>query len=88
MNKPPSKWRVYYKLVEEMGELAQVLGKLSYESDPQTLKNLEDEVADVLAAIQMFIELNKLDEDLIGNRISFKTKKWGKKDLPSLKVKD
>lgn len=80
-------WRGIFKLLEEMGELQQVLGKLGPFPDgehPDGEKHLSlrlcDELADVLAAIRYFIEINNLDLDKIMMRTDIKLDKfvhWG-----------
>ena len=61
-----------YKLIEEMGELNQALGKLcaypgGHHPDEITkgrkpiINRVEDEIADVLAALNFFVETNGLD---------------------------
>lgn len=66
------KWNGIAKLIEECGELTCVLGKLiaypngnhpdeKYQS-PLVIR-LDDEIADVIAACEYFIERNKLDHE-------------------------
>lgn len=69
-------WRGIGKLVEEMGEVAQLLGKLIPFPDGnhpdgkgQLRERLEDEIADLYAALDYFVSENKLDFA----KISFRT---------------
>lgn len=74
------------KLSEELGELQQVVGKkLAYPDvqshpDGSVLDNrLEDEIADVMAALFFVIEKHKLDEHIILQRRNAKNalyRKW------------
>lgn len=74
-----------FKLVEEMGELQQVLGKLAAFPDykhPGELKlktAIKDELADVYAALQYFVIENGIDLDY--SRIDQKINKFRKWDL-------
>lgn len=68
-------WPGLAKLVEEMGELNQVLGKLvafpdgKHPSRKKPLKtSLQEEIADTLAALQFFVESNDLNSKRIDNR--------------------
>lgn len=80
-------WRGIHKLQEEMGELAQVLGKLGpfpegeHPDGERPLKErCEDEIADVFAALGYFIVTNGLDYEKITERRDEKTAKfieWG-----------
>lgn len=71
-------WPGVSKLVEELGELQQVLGKLMgsrgktahWSGDLSMM--LVEEIADVLAAIQFVIEKNKLNKDTIMKRVNAK----------------
>lgn len=68
------------KLIEECGELVQVAGKrLAYyttenhpDGDPPLSSRLEDELADVIAAITLVAELHGLDEERIAERVERK----------------
>ena len=61
-------WKGIYKLMEEMGELQQALAKLAAFPNgnhpdmecgaPPLLQRLEDEIADVDAALTYFVEVN------------------------------
>lgn len=73
--KKPREWRGIFKLIEEMGEVQQVLGKIGpfpNEPHPDGLGNLdgrlEDELADLLAAIEYVIDQNVLDSVAINAR--------------------
>lgn len=75
------KWKGIGKLIEECGEVTQVLGKLiAFPTDPHPdgLEDLklraEKELADLQAAINYFIEENKLNKVKIGQRRSKKFK--------------
>ena len=80
-------WRGIHKLQEEMGELAQVLGKIGpfptgeHPDGERPLKErCEDEIADVFAALGYFIVTNGLDYEKITERRDEKTAKfieWG-----------
>lgn len=87
-------WEGLPKLVEETGELQQVLGKLiafpegSVHPDGKgELKGrLEEELGHVLAAISYLIVFNGLDETLIGYHQGLKLelyKKWGLAGVPN-----
>jgi NTP pyrophosphatase (non-canonical NTP hydrolase) len=72
-------WPGISKLVEEMGETQQVCGKLMGTGgkldhwDGQNLKNsLEEELADLIAAIKFVIGHCELDERKIEERIVYK----------------
>lgn len=73
------KWQGICKLVEEQGELLQVIGKLMAFPDGQhpdgqgdLTQRLEDELADVGAALQYFIDQNKLDQVIMLTRAKMK----------------
>lgn len=73
------RWAGTSKVIEECGELQQVLGKLialGGETDHWDGTNLRDrigdEMADVLAAIEFFIEENLTDEAYIRARVTRK----------------
>lgn len=74
-----------FKLVEEMGELQQVLGKLAsypnhqHPEDSKLKTALKEELADVYAALQYFVIENGVDLDY--NRIDQKINKFRKWDL-------
>lgn len=72
-------WPGLSKLVEEMGELQQVLGKLIATNGDTThwdgtdlRERLVDEMGDVLAAVAFFAEFNGLPEDDIAARANQK----------------
>lgn len=68
------------KLIEECGELTQVLGKrLAYyttdehpDGGPPLRERMEDEMGDVIAAIELVITKHKLDRVRIGTRVHTK----------------
>jgi len=74
-----------FKLVEEMGELQQVLGKLAsypnnqHPEDSKLKTALKEELADVYAALQYFVVKNGIDLDY--NRVDQKINKFSKWDL-------
>lgn len=68
-------WPGTSKLLEEMGELQQVLGKLiacagaeHHFSGANLREDMHDETGDVVAAIEFFIEKNGLNTERIRNR--------------------
>lgn len=72
-------WPGVSKLIEEMGELNQVLGKLiqmrgatEYWDGSNLFDRLHDEIADVEAAIDFLKLLNHLDNDRVTERASQK----------------
>ncbi len=76
---PPHKWRGIFKLLEEMGELTQVLGKLGPfpegrhpDGGPDLRVRAEEEISDLLAAIRYFSEANHLDGEAIRLRAAEK----------------
>lgn len=83
-------WRGLFKLIEEMGELSQVLGKLGPfpygnhpDGGPVLQQRLEEELADVQAAIIYFREQNKLSH--LPERCDAKLDKfrqWGLTGVP------
>lgn len=80
------KWKGLYKVIEEMSELTQELVKLhSYPhgKHPRRRRSLkistEEEAADVLAALNYFIDKNSLDRVKIAKRQSYKYRKWVKR---------
>lgn len=86
-------WRGIFKLQEEMGELAQVLGKLGpfpegeHPDGERPLKErCEDEVADVMAVLTYFTKVNKLDFDRISKRADEKLAKFEKWKLTGIKA--
>lgn len=84
---PREEWKGIFKVQEEMGELAQVLGKLAvfptglHPDGKGPLKpRLEEEIGDVLAAISYFMTENGLDHAAIDKRLlekHAKFKEWG-----------
>lgn len=73
-------WPGLSKLVEEAGEVVQVIGKLMGTGGKTThwdgkgdLKDrLEEEIADVMAACTFVVTVNKLDRDKIATRMADK----------------
>jgi NTP pyrophosphatase (non-canonical NTP hydrolase) len=71
------------KVVEETSELAQALMKAAYTTPhrptKELMKDIEDECADALAAIHVFIELNSvdglIDRDRLQERVIAKARK-------------
>jgi NTP pyrophosphatase (non-canonical NTP hydrolase) len=87
-------WKGIFKIVEEAGELLDVLGKLGQfpkgihpsEQDGEIilLEQLPEEIADVKATLDYFISANKLDAGAIEVRRLSKVKKffnWGLKGV-------
>ena len=79
------------KLQEEMGELNQVMGKIAAfpntEQHPDgglpLTQRLEDEIADVQAALDYYVQVNNLDAEKIASRRidkHHKFIKWGLSD--------
>jgi|SRR4051812_38532072 len=73
------------KMVEENGEALQIIGKINqighdgfhWDGKKQTLRErLEDELADQMAAISFYCEVNELDMDKIDKRIKKKHKRF------------
>lgn len=78
-------WRGLYKLQEEMGELGQVLGKMGPfphgghpDGGPPLCARAEAEIADVLAALDYFVRVNRLDAGLIAAMRNVKLEKFHK----------
>lgn len=72
-------WPGLAKLVEECGELMQVLGKIvaypeqvNHPDGTNTLDKIHEELGDIAAAIDFFIERNGLDEDVLAQRYDYK----------------
>lgn len=71
------------KVIEETSELAQALMKAAYtiphRPDAELMRDIEDECADALAAIHVFIELNSvnglIDRDRLQERVIVKARK-------------
>ena len=64
------KWLGMFKVLEECGELSQVLGKLGVKPSGDHWSGnlsdmLHDEIADVYAALDYFVAQNGLDDDRI-----------------------
>lgn len=86
-----NKWSGASKLIEEMGEVQQVLGKLIGSNgdinhfDGTNLKDrLELELGDLSAALLFFIEENKLNDHLIEKRCTDKLalfSKWRENNI-------
>ena len=84
-------WPGLSKLVEETGELQQVLGKILgtggslHHWDGELGPRLTEEIGDCLAAVAFFIWANSLDIEAIQNRAEVKKevfKKWHKDGDP------
>ena len=72
-------WPGMSKLIEEMGELQQVLGKLiaiggasTHWDGSNLVDRVEEEVGDVMAALTFFIEQNHLSSSAINERVMLK----------------
>lgn len=89
-------WKVLDKTAEECGELVVELMKLRAFPDGKhpgrrrsVILSTEDELADVMNAIEFFIDFNHLDRARIERRMKTKRKKfekwWGK--TPKTKAK-
>ena len=86
-------WKGIFKLLEEMGELIQVLGKLGPfpsgrhpDKGPPLQERLEEEIADCYAALDYFRMSNQLDDDRINGRRQDKLNKylhWGLTGVPN-----
>lgn len=80
-------WGGIWKAIEEMGEALQVLGKIGPFPDrphpdggPPLHLRLQDEAADVLAAMDYLVETNSLDKRAIADRRAAKLqhfREWG-----------
>lgn len=80
-------WQGIFKLIEEMGEVQQLLGKIGAYPDGHhpdrkgpLKERLQDELGDLLAAFEYFIEINDLDAIAITSHEEYKRelfKKWG-----------
>lgn len=78
-------WPGTSKVIEECGELLQVLGKLIANGgkpdhwDGTNLHHrLVEELADVFAALTFFMEINGLDRELIEERAKLKLERFHK----------
>lgn len=86
-------WKGIFKIVEESGELLQVLGKMGPFPDgdhPDGAGDLkiraEREVADLYAALDYFVQANGLSETFIDARRAEKLDKfnnWGLTGIPT-----
>lgn len=72
-------WPGLAKLAEECAELLQVLGKvIAYPDQPEhpdgtnTLEKLHEEIGDLAAAVDFFVEKNGLDEEILSKRYDYK----------------
>lgn len=78
-----------FKLVEEMGELTQVLMKLAGQHDPDAdlIDLLHEELGDVLAAAQYLYQTNPRTVDVrrLTTRIEEKVEKFRAGDLRGLR---
>ena len=71
------KWPGAFKLAEECSEVSHVLMKLMGGcEDPALVEHLEDEIADVYAAIGFFLDFNRLDFGRIDERAVMKKQRW------------
>lgn len=85
-------WPGVSKLIEEIGELGQVLGKLiathgarEHWDGSDLLDRLHDEIADVGAALVFVQQANGLDPDRIAGRAEAKLQlfhRWQREQLP------
>lgn len=78
-------WPGLAKLVEEMGELNTLLGKLvsnggktDYWGDVDLRKEMHDEISDVMAALAFFADINDFDRAIIHNRLIMKLQRYAK----------
>jgi NTP pyrophosphatase (non-canonical NTP hydrolase) len=79
------KWPGTAKVMEESGELVQVLGKLmsvdgaDIHFDGSDMKaRMIEEIGDLAAALIFFVEVNGLDGNAIDTRVKYKTQLyWG-----------
>jgi len=70
-------WPGAFKLAEECAEVGQALMKLLGGcKDPNLVNHLEDEIADVYAALAFFSDHNALDFARIAERVEMKHKRW------------
>ena len=70
-------WPGAFKLVEECSEVSQALMKiLGGCKDADLVSHLEDEIADVYAALAFFSDHNALDFARIAERVEMKHKRW------------
>lgn len=89
-------WPGASKVIEEMGELLQVLGKLvairgqaDHWDGSDLTARLHEEIADVEAALAFFVRANGLDANLIGQRQGEKVMRFwqwqteGTPDIPT-----
>lgn len=84
----PKQWKALIKVQEEMNELGVELMKLqAFPSGihpgrkKPLIPGVEDEIADVLNALEFFVDLNRLDWERIHKRMGMKRKRfikwWG-----------
>jgi NTP pyrophosphatase (non-canonical NTP hydrolase) len=85
------KFRGIFKLTEECGELLTDIGKLAVFPDVPhpdgkglMKPRIQDELADVLAAVQYFIETNDFDKKYINDREQEKLKKFRQWELDGI----
>jgi len=78
-------WNGLAKVIEECGELQQVCGKLigneggtNYWDDVDLVKKFTEEIGDLQAALDFFVETNPLDAYKIQQRRERKLKKFFK----------
>lgn len=73
-------WPGAFKLAEECSEVTQAIMKIMGGSkDPHLIDHLEDEIADVYAALGFFMDHNALDFPRIATRIQAKRDRWDAK---------
>ena len=87
-------WRGIFKLTEECGEVLQLLGKIGPFPDGahpdgkgDLAPRISDEVADLYAALDYFVEKNSLDTNAIQDRRAAKKSKfdeWGLTGIPNV----
>lgn len=76
-------WPGMAKVIEEAGEVLQLCGKImsirgatTYFKGEDLRNELQDEIGDLLASLNFLIDENKLDKDVIRNRIIHKLDKY------------
>lgn len=80
--RPGSIWPGLSKVIEETSELNVVIGKLqaypdgTYATGENLVAMLEEEVADVYAALDLLLDANALDVDFINARAEAKLRRF------------